>query len=89
MYRICLDSKEDCYLIYNTCKSIWRSDGTSGGNIQFLINYYLIAEDFPVMLKYNSKLNALSFEESWESNTIEYVFELSVTKFIEYINKKI
>ena len=50
MFKIDIDSEENCYLIYNNCKPIWKSDGTMGGNIDFLIDYYPKSEDFPMTL---------------------------------------
>ena len=75
MFKIDIDSEEDCYLIYNNCKPIWKSDGTIGGNIVFLIDYYPKSEDFPFTLKYSPELNKISFEESCESTTMKYTRE--------------
>ena len=86
MFKIDINSEEDCYSIYNNCKNVWKSDGTTGGNINFLIDYYSAAEDFPVTLKHNSKFKELSFEEGHESTTIKYIGEFkSVTDLIDYI----
>lgn len=86
MFKIDINSEEDCYSIYNNCKHIWKSDGTTGGNINFLIDYYPIAEDFPVTLKYDSEFKELSFEDGCESITIKYTREFeSVDNFIDYL----
>ena len=86
--KIDINSEEDCYLIYNNCKHIWKSGGTIGGNINFLIDYYSVAEDFPVTLKYNLNLKELSFEEGYESLTQVYTREFeSVNEFIDYIKR--
>jgi hypothetical protein len=86
MFKIDINSEEDCYSIYNNCKNVWKSDGTTEGNINFLVDYYPPAEDFPVTLKYNSKFKELSFEDFNESTMIKYTREFkSVTKLIDYI----
>lgn len=86
MFKIYVNSEQDCYSIYNNCKCIWKSDGTIGGNIDFLVNYYSESEDFPVTLKYNLVINELSFEDCCESTTIKYTREfVTVCEFIDYI----
>lgn len=86
MIKLCINSKEDCNLIFNNCKKIWLSDGSIGGSINFLVDYYAASEDFPVCLKYNATLNKLSFEDAYESTTIKYSFEFNdIKKFIEWV----
>ena len=88
MFKIDIYSEEDCYLIYNNCKSIWKSDGTIGGNIDFLIEYYAESEDFPVTLKYIPELTELSFEECYESATMKYTREFkTVDEFLNYLEE--
>ena len=88
MFKIDIDSEEDCYLIYNNCKPIWKSDGTMGGNIDFLIDYYPKSEDFPITLKYSPELNELSFEEGYESATMKYTREFkTVDEFLNYLEE--